>query len=188
MTHFEQWKDSKLVIKLENKERLNELNPASTLKKIGFKDGDTFCDIGAGTGIFAFEAAKLTNEKVYAVDISEVMLQILENKNKEYKTENITILNDIKNIPAAACNTMLLCTVLHEINDATYLFNEIKRISKPKGKLAIIEFHKKETPFGPPVGHRLSQDDTEKMLISSGLTIINSLKLGENFYMVIAEV
>ena len=66
--------------KFESPARLGELNPAVTLKNIGLEHGDVFCDIGSGTGIFTFEAAKITDNTVYAIDTSDDMLKITEGK------------------------------------------------------------------------------------------------------------
>ena len=40
-------------LKFENPERVAELNPAETLKKIGLKDGQILSDIGAGKSEFS---------------------------------------------------------------------------------------------------------------------------------------
>mgnify|MGYP000553606842 CR=1 FL=1 len=45
------------VKKFESKARLKELIPYETLKAMGLKANDVFCDIGAGTGIFTFAAS-----------------------------------------------------------------------------------------------------------------------------------
>ncbi len=70
------------IEKLENPARLEELAPENTLKRIGLEPGMTFADIGAGTGIFAIPAAKMTTEKVYALEISEEMIQLLNQRKK----------------------------------------------------------------------------------------------------------
>ena len=44
--------------KFENPARLDELRPESTLRRAGFSEGMSLCDIGAGTGIFSVAAAK----------------------------------------------------------------------------------------------------------------------------------
>lgn len=114
--------------KLENPKRLEELNPKKTLEKIGMLQHDTFCDIGAGTGIFTYVAASMTEGKVYGVEISEAMQNILHEKN------------DTKNVI------------------------------------------KKETPIGPPVTHRISEQETAGLLTENGLEQINQFRLGDNFY------
>lgn len=48
-----------------------------------------------------------------------------------------------------------MCTVLHEIEDRIQFLNEAKRILISGGKIAVIEWIKKETDWGPPVGHRM---------------------------------
>jgi precorrin-6B methylase 2 len=59
-----------MINKLENPARLLELAPADTLHKIGLSEGSIFCDVGAGTGVFTFPAASISNTTVYAVEIS----------------------------------------------------------------------------------------------------------------------
>lgn len=46
----------------------------------------------------------------------------------------------------------------------------------------IIEFHKKETPMGPPVEIRISQDELEGFGKDNQLKIIDKFDLGDNFY------
>jgi ubiquinone/menaquinone biosynthesis C-methylase UbiE len=65
---------------------------------------------------------------------------------------------------------------------------EIKRILKEKGKLLVIEFHKRQTPMGPPEDHRISQEESEKISCENGFRIIDTFALGDNFYSIVFEV
>lgn len=76
----------------------------------------------------------------------------------------------------------VIVTVLHEIEDKETMLKEIKRILVPEGKLMIIEFHKRKTPMGPSVGHRISEEFVEELCNSSGLKTISKFSLGDNFY------
>ena len=51
----------------------------------------------------------------------------------------------------------------HEVENKELMLDEIKRILKQGGKLMIIEFHKRETPMGPPLDHRISEEYVEKI-------------------------
>lgn len=168
--------------KLENPIRLAELNPKDTLERIGLKEEDTFCDVGAGTGIFTFAAARITKSKIYAVEISGEMISFLKAKAEELGFLKVEVINGIKKVPKNSCNVVLLCTVLHEVNDVSEMINEIRRILVKGGVLSIIEFHKWKTPMGPPVEHRLDSLDLEGIMRSHGFNIINQFSLGENFY------
>ena len=63
--------------KLEKPERIAELRPTETLRRIGLGPHDTLADIGAGTGLFALAAAAMTRGTVYALDIKQEMLDII---------------------------------------------------------------------------------------------------------------
>ncbi|WP_291300437.1 class I SAM-dependent methyltransferase [Desulfosporosinus sp. BICA1-9] len=80
-----------------------------------------------------------------------------------------------------------MITVLHEIENKELMLDEIKRILKPKGKLMIIEFHKRKTPMGPPVDHRISEEYVEEIGNSKGLITFDKFSLGENYYSVVFE-
>ncbi|MGC4018115.1 MAG: methyltransferase domain-containing protein [Muricomes sp.] len=171
-----------LKTKLEIPGRIAELNPRDTLERIGLKGSSTFCDVGAGTGVFTFEAAQITDNKVYAVEISSQMMEILQSKVREKNLKNVEIINGIKGVPDSSCDVVLLCTVLHEVPDVQGMMNEIKRILAEDGILAVIEFHKHQTPGGPPMEIRLDSARLEKELRECGLHQTQNFTLGENFY------
>ncbi|MDD2217213.1 MAG: methyltransferase domain-containing protein [Eubacteriales bacterium] len=168
--------------KLENPKRVAELSPKNTLERIGLGENDTFCDVGAGTGIFTFAATKITKGKVYAVEKSEEMLAILEKSTKDMNAQNITIVNDIKMMPKSSCKIVLLCTVLHEVSDVPGIMNDIAGILIKGGILSIIEFHKHQTPMGPPIEHRLDSLELDEIIRNYELYKTNQFTLGDNFY------
>lgn len=168
--------------KLDNPKRVAELNPSGTLKRIGLKDGDVFCDIGAGTGIFTFEAAEQTKADIYAVEISREMLGILQSKKQERNAENIILKENVQAVPSASCRMVLLCTVLHELRDPENMVSEVKRILISDGVFAVIEFHKRQTSMGPPLELRMSPAQVEDQLLRHGFDKTNYFELGENLY------
>ncbi|MFT9077667.1 class I SAM-dependent methyltransferase [Ethanoligenens sp.] len=168
--------------KLDNPKRIEELNPSDTLRRIGLKDSDAFCDVGAGTGIFTFEAAEQTKSDVYAVEISHEMLDILQSKMQERNVKNIILKKSVQDVPSDSCRVVLLCTVLHELRDFEHVIGEVKRIITNNGTLAIIEFHKRQTLMGPPVDSRMSPSQVEERLLQHGFYKTDYFELGENFY------
>ncbi len=178
------------IEKFENATRIAELNSVETLIRAGMNDNMVICDIGAGTGVFAFPAADLTNNTVYALEISDDMIELLEYRKNERGIENLKIRkvdSAILPIDNDICDMILLVTVLHEIEDQESLLEEIKRVLKKSGKLMIIEFHKKETPMGPPIDHRISIEYTEELCNSSSLKTTHKFDLGDNFYCILFE-
>jgi len=172
--------------KFESKARLKELNPYETLLKIGLQKDHVFCDIGAGTGIFSFAASGITSNKIYAIEISDEMIELLIKRKEEGKVEQLEILKgeqDSLPIERNSVDRVLLSTVFHELESPEKILKEIKKIMKNDGLLAIIEFHKKETPMGPPVNHRISRIDLKKICIDNNFMNVKTINLGENFYL-----
>jgi ubiquinone/menaquinone biosynthesis C-methylase UbiE len=177
--------------KLENPERVGELNPEATLLKAGFKAGMVLCDIGAGTGIFSFPATRISNNYIYALEKSDSMLELLEERRDNQTINNLIIRKvDKDTLPLnnSCCDMVVMVTVLHEIANKEYMLKEIKRILNGEGRLVIIEFHKRKTPMGPPVDRRLSEEDIVKLCNREGLKTLQKFSLGENFYCAVFEV
>jgi len=121
--------------------------PAQLIERSGIKKGMSVLDLGCGSGAFTPFIARTVGDKgkVYALDIQADMLKQLENKLS--KPEN----KDIKNIKLIEGNAYELpfednsldlvnmVTVLQEIPDRNRALQEVKRVLKPGGFLAVTE-------------------------------------------------
>lgn len=182
--------DNKKILKFESSERFEELNPKNTLEKVGFKEGMILCDIGAGTGIFSFPATEISRNEIFALDISEDMIELLTSRVREKNIENLNIKKVVsEKLPLEdnICDMAIMVTVLHEIENKAKMLNEISRVLKRNGKLMIIEFHKRKTPMGPPVEHRLSEEEVKSLCNKNDLRTIDKFSLGENFYGIVFQ-
>lgn len=176
---------NKKQLKYEAPTRLEELKPKETLIKIGLEGTHTVCDIGAGSGVFTIPASEITQNTVYALDINEEMLKIIRDKVTLSQIGNVVlkkVVDDHYDLPDNSIDFALMVTVLHEIESKMQSLKEVKRILKHNGKYLIIEFHKRQTAFGPPVEERLSKDEVKEMLGYMGFTPCNEFDLGDNFY------
>jgi len=176
--------------KFENPIRMQELKPEDTLEKVGLAANHVLCDIGAGTGIFTIPAAKITKKKVYAIDIQDEMLAIIGDKAKAEgigNIERIKVSDERYPMTDGSVDIALMVTVFHEIKNKSGLLQEITRILKDTGKMVIIEFHKRQTPMGPPVERRLAKDEVIEKLTHAGLMVREEFDLGDNFYCLVFE-
>jgi len=121
--------------------------PAQLIERSGIKKGMRVLDLGCGSGAFTPFIARTVGErgKVYALDIQADMLKQLENKLS--RPEN----RDIKNIKLIEGNAYELpfednsldlvnmVTVLQEIPDRNRALQEVKRVLRPGGFLAVTE-------------------------------------------------
>lgn len=172
-------------MKLEDPQRIKELNPLGTLQRIGIGGNHVVCDVGAGSGIFTIPAATLTSNTVFALEVDKAMLNLIEEKAQQNALTNIRLIevrDDRYDIDNDSVDIVLLVTVLHEIDNKAAMLGEIHRVLKDEGKFAVIEFHKGETPKGPPTHLRLDKTEVEAIAGKNGFAKIDSFDLEENMY------
>ena len=173
------------IMKFERPTRLAELAPEETLRRIGLNEDSVLCDIGAGTGVFALPAAVITHGTVYALDISDDMLAIITQKAVQAGISNIQCIKVTDagfGVAPGTADIVLMCSMLHGMPDMPQFVNDAAALLKPHGRLAVIEFHYRETPMGPPVSRRILPADLDAMAAEAGLKPADSFTLGENFY------
>src|SRR5688572_26305178 len=104
---------------LERREREEEENPDLAMRLIRVQRGQTVADLGAGSGYYTRRLAKAVGEtgKVYAVDIQQGMLDLLQASLAREKVTNvIPVLGtpDDPRLPADTMDMILLVDVYHE--------------------------------------------------------------------------
>lgn len=161
--------------RLDSPERRAEMPPEETLVKAGIKPGDIFLDIGCGTGYFSLPAARMVGPKglVYAVDASGVMLAEIRSKVASLGIFNLHTLQTPQGrlkMPETEATMAFLSDTLHEVEDKASFLAAVAAGLKPGARLAVIEWVKKQTPEGPPLKERLSEDEMQVLLKKAGFT------------------
>jgi len=153
-------------------------DPELVFGELKLKEGDSFLDIGCGTGDYSVYASKIVRDSgvVYALDIQK---ELINNLRKQADLEGLNNINAIISDIAAPLpvedNIIDVCfisTVLHSVNldeHGKKLFSEIGRVLKPEGRLVIIECKKENLSRGPPLHMRIS------------VKKINLIDLGSNY-------
>ena len=135
-------------------------------------------------------AAQISSNDIYALELSDPMIELLKSRRTDNNIQNLKIKkvdSEILPLENDLCDMVLMVTVFHEIEDKESMLREIKRILKEKGRFMIIEFHKRETPMGPPVDHRISEEDVEEICNHNKFITIEKFTMGDNFYGIIFE-
>jgi ubiquinone/menaquinone biosynthesis C-methylase UbiE len=146
-------------------------------REMKLKEGDSFLDIGCGPGDYAVRASAIVGDSgtVYALDRWKELIDKLKEKADSQGLRNIrAMVSDITcSLPVkdSSIDVCFIATVLHGFDfarDGEALFSEIRRVLKPGGRVAVVEFKKEEMDFGPPVDIRLSPKDVEDLLTPYG--------------------
>ncbi len=155
-----------------------ELIDATLLfRTLKLREGMVFLDLACGEGYYAIAVAEVIGEKgwVYAVDLWEEGIAHLRKEASARGLKNIkAMVADVsKKIPLddGQVDLCLMATVLHDLiqmkaHEGT--LREVRRVLKPEGILAIVEFRKIDGPPGPPLHIRLNPGEVERILNAHG--------------------
>lgn len=161
---------------LEDPQRDAYQKPHEVLTALNLKPGEVIADIGAGSGYFTFPIAHHLGPegKVYAVDVSPDMILHLNRRIRDLKTTNVvSVLADPDDplLPEQSVNRFFICDVWHHIENPSKYLGMIKKMLKPGGQVIMIDFHKKELPFGPPMKMKIAREDLIKQMESNGFRL-----------------
>ncbi|MSO96734.1 MAG: methyltransferase domain-containing protein [Rhodospirillaceae bacterium] len=163
---------------LERGERAQEEGTELLVKNLPLKPTDAAADIGAGTGYFSFRlAAKVPSGKVYAVDIQQEMLDIIEGRKRTGQVSNvITVLgteSDPK-LPENALDLILMVDAYHEFNYPREMGEAMVRALKPGGRIALVEYRSEDDAVPIKRLHKMTEAQAKKEMAALGLTWVET--------------
>jgi ubiquinone/menaquinone biosynthesis C-methylase UbiE len=168
---------SEYIARLDDPARDEWQRPDVVLAALGITQTSVVCDVGAGTGYFALRLAKLAAQ-VYAVDVEPQLLSLLRDRVASAGLQNVTPVLGLPHdplIPPAVCDLILVVNVFHHVPERAAYLRRLQAALRPGGRAAIIDFHKRELPVGPPVDHKLSRDDCLEHIRAAGLQVVTEL-------------
>jgi ubiquinone/menaquinone biosynthesis C-methylase UbiE len=164
--------------------------PDEVLRALRVRPGQTVCDIGAGPGYFALRLARLVapGGQVFAVDVEPKILDALRDRIAKAGTRNVTPvlgLGDDPLLPPAACHLILIVDTYHHLRDGPAYLRRLLAALAPGGRIVDIDFHKRATPVGPPLEHRLAREEVLRDASAAGLQVIEEPTFLENQYFLV---
>ncbi len=152
------------IAMLEDPERDAYQKPEEVIRALEIEPGEVIADIGAGSGYFAFRLAAATGVegRVFAVDISPDMILHMNRRIRDHGVSNVTTMladPDDPLLPSGSVDRFFICDTWHHIQERPAYLSRIRAALKPGGQLVIIDFHKRELPFGPPMEMKIDRRD-----------------------------
>lgn len=176
---------------LDSPERRKALPADEILSYLPLAPDQTVADIGSGTGYFTLPlASKLTQGKVYAVDISQEMLDTLRDRLSQAGVKNVELVkSDEMNIPLrpASLDGALLMSVLHENDDRVAFLKMVKRLLKPGSWVGLVEWAKRDMPAGPPLAVRIGPAEARALAEQAGFKAVAQRPISDSFYFMLLK-
>lgn len=151
------------IASLEEPGRAEWQKPDEVIRALRLSPGETLCDVGSGPGYFALRAARRLEASgwVYAEDVEASMIDALRDRVSQARLSNVTPilgLPDDPLLPKASCDVVLVVNTYHLFPNGPAFLRRLSKSLKPGGRLANIDFHKRETPQGPVVARRVARE------------------------------
>ncbi len=169
------------------------LSADKVLSEAGLKSGDIFLDAGCGDGFISIAASSVVGDegKVYAVDLYPESIDMVKKEVQEKGIKNLeaTVADVTDKIPLDndSIDLCVMANVLHGFvanDEVEEVINEIRRVIKPEGVFAVVEFKKMEGSPGPPFKVRITPGDVEEAIVPYGFEVMETVEVGDYHYLV----
>jgi len=161
---------------LDRAERDLEEDPDRAIDVLKLQKGAAVADIGAGSGYMTEKLSKKVGPagKVYAADIQQGMIDLLNKRIAKRKLTNVTPVlstQDDPRLPLDAIDLVLMVDVYHELSQPQLVLRHIKAALKPGGRLALVEYRKEDpnVPIRPE--HKMSVAEAKLEVEAEGFKL-----------------
>ncbi len=162
---------------LERPERQAEEKSERLLKNLDISSTDVIADIGAGSGFHVFRMAERT-AKVYAVDIQDEMLQVMEKRKTAGNFAQVEIVKGTEqavNLPENSCDKMLLVDVYHEFAYPREMLASMREALRPDGRIYLVEFRAEDKWVPIKEVHKMTAEQAKKEFEAAGFSLVRNI-------------
>jgi ubiquinone/menaquinone biosynthesis C-methylase UbiE len=169
-------------------------DPLPIFQRTYLEAGDHVLDAGCGTGHLSMIASRIVGDlgKVHSFDIHEKGIDILKMRIEHGRFRNIEAeVRDVtESLPLEqrSIDLVIFSNVIHGFilnSELDPVLENIDLIVKDTGKVAIVEFRKKETEYGPPIDERFTPEEIGERFEKIGMILDHTENLSDNHYLAV---
>lgn len=162
--------------------------------ELNLQKGITLLDVACGRGAYSLAASEDVGPdgRILAFDLWQEGIDHLQKEISLRQIRNVEarVVDVSQKLPLEdqSVDVCLLATVLHDlilVHKDRGTLKEIKRVMKPRGTVAVIEFKKIEGPPGPPIEIRISAEDVVERLRPYSLRLDRTVDMGPYNYLAV---
>ena len=160
--------------------------PEAIFKTLGVREGQTICEIGAGTGDVSIAAARIVGPtgRIYTSELGESRIKVLQERVTASGLTHITVVTGEATrtgFTDAACDAVFLKDVYHHFTDPAAMNRSIAAALKPGARLLVIDFtpppgQEATTPAdrGKDGMHGIGVESLTRELNAAGFEVVSS--------------
>jgi predicted methyltransferase len=167
--------------------------PDDVVRALALRAGAWVADLGAGTGYFSRRLSEAVGGDgvVFAIDTEPNLVAYLRSRAERERTPNvIPVLASPSNprLPRGSCDLVLIVDTYHHIDDRVGYFRDLRRVLRPGGRVAIVDWQKRAAPVGPEIEHKLDRAVVVDEMTRSGFRLVGEPDLLPYQYLLIFAV
>jgi len=156
--------------------------PEELVAALRLRPGASVADLGAGTGYLSRHLSRAVGPEgtVLAVDTEPALVAHLRARSERESTRNVTPIlasaNDPR-LPKASVDLVLVLDTYHHIDDRIAYARGLTRALRPGGRVAIVDWEKRELPVGPDMAHKLARERVVAEMAEAGYELTEEPKV-----------
>lgn len=162
------------IERLRSADRLTYFDPDRIWDELNPAPDCTLVDIGTGVGFIALPFAKrYPDAAVYGCDILAGMIDLLREDADAQGLGNVegrVMSPNAVDLPDGAADVVVMAQLHHELDEPEALLTECRRLLRPGGTIAIIDWKDEDNGKSPPAGRRVPEADLRRQLTASGFS------------------
>lgn len=168
--------DPARIERLRSPERLEYFDPDRIWDTLDPSPHSTLVDVGAGVGFVSLPFARRYPEStVIGCDILEGMVALLRDAAREEGLGNLNVEHiepGMLPLPDASADIVVMAQVHHEVDEPAPLLAACKRVLKPGGTIAIVDWKDEDNGKSPVAGRRVPEARIRTELTEAGFSSI----------------
>jgi len=150
--------------------------PKELVAALDIRRGSVVADLGAGTGYLSRRLSTAVGAEgtVLAVETEPNLVVHLRQRAEREKTSNVVpILASPADprLPVGGVDLILIVDTYHHFDDRRTYLPALRRFLRPGGRIAIVDWQKRELPVGPELDHKLAREQVLDEMQASGFTL-----------------
>lgn len=168
----------------------NFAHPSRNVGALGVEPGMKIADFGSGSGAYVLAMAeRMANAgHVYAIDIQQDLLRKTKNEAHKAGYKNVqTVWGDLErpngsHIADAYLDLVLISNLLFQVEEKARVLEEARRVLKPVGRLAIIDWSESFGGMGPQKSGVVKKERATELSEQTGFIFQSEFPAGAHHY------
>lgn len=165
-------------------------DPRKNVEQLELLPGMHVADLGSGSGFYTLLLARVVGPtgRVYSVDIQKDLLAKVKTEASKEKLFNVEVIwGDVEKIGGtrlkeASMDMVIISNILFQIGNKDAFIKEAARITKPGGRICVIDWEDSFGGLGPQQSDVVTSEMAKKLFEKAGFTLDKEISAGDHHY------